>query len=168
MRSNVPLVYQRLYRWSYGSERVKKTLGIIDLICVILTVTIFAFSLVFTGVREASVMTPIRLILSTGIPFVAVSIMRHALDMPRPCKVFELDFLPDKKVGKSFPSRHVFSAFSIGTALCFTTPLLGIFTLVLGVLVSFCRVTLGNHFIRDVVAGALIGIGCSVIGMLIL
>ena len=113
MKNNVPHVYQRLYGWAYGSGRVKKTLGIIDLSCVILVAFAFAFALVFTGVREASFITPIRLIFSTGIPFAAVSVMRHALDIPRPRKVSELDFLPDKKVGKSFPSRHVFSAFSM-------------------------------------------------------
>ena len=94
--------------------------------------------------------------------------MRHVLDLPRPCNVFEIDFLPSKKQGKSFPSRHVFSAFSIGTALCFVALPLGVTTLILGVASAICRVCLGNHFIRDVIAGALIGVGCSVIGMLIL
>lgn len=165
MRSEV---YLELYRRVYGSERVKKTLITLDAVCVALAALSYVFALIFMGVSELSLMTPLRLIISTGVPFLAVSIMRCVMNLPRPCKVLEMDFLPNKKEGVSFPSRHVFSAFSIGTALCFVMLPLGIFVLVLGVICAACRVCLGNHFIRDVVAGATIGVVCSVLGMLIL
>ena len=124
--------YLKLYGYVYGSKRLLATLRVLDLIGVILTALIYAFALIFTGVSEQSLIMPIRLIFSTGIPFLAVSLMRRLLDMPRPCKVFLLDFLPNKKEGESFPSRHVFSVFSIGTALCFVSTLLGIFVLTTG------------------------------------
>ena len=168
MKNNVESAYLRLYRWAYGKGRVTGILNELDVVSVILTAAIYAFALIFTGFSEWSIMTPLRLLLTTGIPFLIVSILRHVLNMPRPCRVFELDFLPSKKQGESFPSRHVFSAFSIGTALCFVIWPLGVLTLALGVAIAMCRVCLGNHFLRDVIAGALIGVGCSLIGMLVL
>ena len=168
MKSNKDCIYTGLYGWAYGSAGVTRLLRAIDIASVLLTASVYLFALIFTAVRDSSFMTPIKLAITTGIPFFAVSLLRHGLDLPRPCNVFELDFLPSKKQGKSFPSRHVFSAFSIGTALCFVALPLGIAALILGVASAICRVCLGNHFIRDVIAGALIGAGCSVIGMLIL
>lgn len=168
MRSDTKSLYLRLYRWAYGRARVTRLLKVLDLACVILTAVIYAFALAFTGLSEWSLWTPLRLIFITGIPFLAVSLLRRFLNMPRPCTVFELDFLPNKRTGESFPSRHVFSAFSIGVALCFVILPLGILTLILGATIALCRVCSGNHFLRDVIAGALIGAGTSVIGMLIL
>ena len=168
MRSDRDCIYARIYRWTYGTARVAKILRALDIACVALTACAYLFALIFKGVSEKSLMTPLRLAIATGVPFLAVSLLRHILDLPRPREVFEIDFLPGKKMGKSFPSRHVFSAFAIGTALCFTILPLGITVLILGFVTAGCRVCLGNHFIRDVIAGALIGTACSVIGMLIL
>lgn len=100
------------------------------------------------------------------IPFLLVSLVRRKINAPRPCELY--DFLPSGKRGVSFPSRHVFSAFAIGTLMLFIFLPLGIMTLVFGVLLGACRAFLGIHFSRDVVAGALIGVVSSLIGALIL
>ena len=168
MKSRNESVYLRIYEWTYSSARRAKTLRILDVSLVALTVLAYAFALIYTGIRDGAIWTPLKMVFVTGAPFVLVSLLRGALDMPRPRDVFKLDFLPSKRLGNSFPSRHVFSAFSIGAALCFVIAPLGVAVLALGVAVASCRVLLGNHFLRDVIAGALIGIGCSVIGMLIL
>ena len=66
--------------------------------------------------------------------------------------------------GKSFPSRHVFSIFVIAVTVFWVWPLPGILVGIAGAILSWCRVAGGVHFPRDVIAGALIGIGCGVIG----
>jgi membrane-associated phospholipid phosphatase len=74
---------------------------------------------------------------------------------------------PKKKGGMSFPSRHAYSAFAIGTALCFESPLLGGILLLFSVLMCFARVLLGIHFLRDVLTGALVGTLSVLIGTFI-
>ena len=104
-------------------------------------------------------------VITLGVPFVLVSILRRVLSFPRP---FEIYGIPAERRGGgcSFPSRHAFSAFAIGTFICFTNVFWGIALLSLGALISVCRVLLGLHFWRDVIAGAVIGILGSLIGVL--
>ena len=104
-----------------------------------------------------------------GVPFLAVSALRRVINAPRPYELY--DFYgepPKKKRGCSFPSRHAYSVFAIGTAACLASPLLGAVLLIFGVLLCTARVLLGIHFIRDVLAGAAIGVVSALIGALII
>jgi membrane-associated phospholipid phosphatase len=102
-----------------------------------------------------------------GAPFVLVTLLRRVIDLKRPYEVYGFYEEPPKdKKGRSFPSRHAFSAFSIGTLALRFLPIAGASVLFCGVLLSVSRVLLGKHFPRDVIAGALIGIATSVLGML--
>lgn len=106
-----------------------------------------------------------------AVSFVAVSLFRKALNAPRPYEVFGLPPVINKSTkGKSFPSRHAFSIFVIGMAFLAACPLpwAGWLILALGICLATVRVLAGVHFPRDVVAGALIGIGCGVLGFWIL
>ena len=160
-------VYLRLYKWAYGSKRITCALRSLDVACVALTVVAYIATVVAVGINAGSLLAPVGLVLTTGVPFVVLSVMRKVINMPRPREVLGQDFLPGKR-GRSFPSRHVFSSFSIGTALCFVCVPAGVIVLAMGALIAACRVALGNHFLRDVIAGALMGACCSIIGMLIL
>ena len=107
----------------------------------------------------------LRLVLTCGVPFVLLSAARHALDLPRPFEVYDLEpLLPRETPGRSFPSRHVFSIFVIGTCFCYLAPRLGGILLALGVVLSALRVLSAVHFERDVLVGAAIGILSGVIG----
>ena len=75
---------------------------------------------------------------------------------------------PKAKRGQSFPSRHVFSVFVIATALMTCNVFLGLALILGGIILSVLRVILGIHFIRDVVAGGIIGIVSGAIGILVL
>lgn len=108
-----------------------------------------------------------RALLVPSFSFVAVSLFRKALNAPRPYEVFGLPPVINKKTkGKSFPSRHAFSIFVIGMTFLATCPLpwAGWLILALGICLAIVRVLAGVHFPRDVVAGALAGIGCGVLG----
>ena len=75
---------------------------------------------------------------------------------------------PKKKKGKGFPSRHVFSLFLITVMSFPVLPILSSVLLILGIALAVSRVLLGIHFLRDVIAGAAIGIASGGIGLLVL
>ena len=80
----------------------------------------------------------------------------------------ELAYLKDRsKLGRSFPSRHVFSAFLIGTLWGMYSPPVCALVILLGVILAVERVLLGIHFIKDVICGAIIGVLSGFIGILI-
>lgn len=101
------------------------------------------------------------------VSFLLLSIIRKSINAKRPYEVFEISpIIPKSTKGKSFPSRHVFSIFVIGTTFLYACPIpaLGIVILVSGVLLAVLRVVSGVHFPRDVIAGSLFGIACAIIG----
>lgn len=107
----------------------------------------------------------VRLVLTCGVSFAAMSLARRALNFPRPYEVYGLPPLLHKETqGKSFPSRHVFSICVIGTSMLYILPPLGVALLILGALLAAARVASGVHFVRDVAAGAVLGVLSAVIG----
>ena len=70
--------------------------------------------------------------------------------------------------GASFPSRHAYSAFVVASAVVFICVPVGAVIALVAVLMCACRVLLGIHFIRDVLAGAIIGVMAGVLGEFLL
>jgi len=104
-----------------------------------------------------------------GVPLVLVSIMRKLISAPRPYELHDFyEKKPKDKKGESFPSRHVFSAFAIGTLAFTVSHFLTLALILVGLALAVSRVLLGMHFIRDVAAGALAGAVCGVLGIIIL
>ena len=157
--------YEKLYESVYSSENRVRLLRAAGLISLFMTVTAYLF---FLGVAfYIGVDMGIKFILITGIPFVLVSILRHIASAPRPYEIFPNfgKYGIRTRGGDSFPSRHVFSAFVIGVAGMLFSAVIGSIVLVLGVAIGACRVLLGIHFLRDVIAGALIGAASGLIGL---
>lgn len=153
----------------YSTKGLPVFLSVFSLFTVALTVSAFIIFLIgsfFLDYRAA-----LGVILICGFPFVIVTLLRRRFNAKRPYEIYDLSSLPGfvekRKSGRSFPSRHVFSAFVIGTTLSFTVPPVGIVLCVFGVGLGACRVLLGIHFIRDVIAGALIGIVSGIVGTLV-
>ena len=156
--------FQRALLRIRGNKRHSAVLRAISYIAAILSVCAFGYLCVTSFLYE-----PIRAlepILICGVPFVAVTVIRKIINAPRPYEIFPLfeGELPKSKKGESFPSRHAFSAFVIGTLTLLTDPFLGIPLLLCALAMSAARVLLGVHFVRDVVAGGAIGIASAVIG----
>lgn len=109
----------------------------------------------------------LRLVLTTFIPFVLLSFFRKLFNFKRPYEVFNITPVLDKDTkGKSFPSRHVFSAFLIASSCLFVNYYYGIFVLILGVLLMYIRVVGGVHFFRDVVCGMILGVSFGILFMI--
>lgn len=111
---------------------------------------------------------PWRAIVVPAVGFVLLSTFRYFVNAPRPYEVFETPSLVIKKTkGKSFPSRHVFSAFIIAFTAFWFYPWLGICLGVCGGFLAISRVLSGVHFAKDVLAGAISGVGLGLIGFLL-
>ena len=152
----------------YNREGLVLFLKGLGLFCTLITVAAFAYVLIASAI--ADILLFVKLVIVTLVPFVGVTVFRHMLRAPRPCELYDMSSLGKRapqKSGKSFPSRHVFSSFVIGTSLCFVEPLIGSLVLLFGITLGACRVLLGYHFLRDVVAGGIIGVVCGTIGMVI-
>lgn len=103
------------------------------------------------------------------VSFLAVSGLRKLIDAERPYEKWQFrPLLHKEKRGESFPSRHVFSVFVIAFAFYYTALPVGIVLTVFGVILAAVRVVGGVHFLRDVLAGAFIGIFAGVLGFFVL
>ncbi len=158
---------ENLLKKVYGSKKLSFALTVASHAIVILSA--LALVPLFWSTAVDSWVRSVQIAAILIVPLVIVSLVRHLINAPRPYELYSFyELAPKSKKGGSFPSRHAFSVFAIGTALCFVHPVLGAVLLALGVLLCVMRVLLGIHFIRDVVAGALTGALSSVIGMLII
>lgn len=106
-----------------------------------------------------------QVLLVPGVSFILVSLSRNYINAPRPYEVLDIAPIIEKNTkGRSFPSRHVFSAFIIATSLYHVSVTVGIAIMVIGIILAIVRVVGGVHFPRDVIAGALLGILLGKIG----
>ena len=111
----------------------------------------------------------LRALLVPAVSFAAVTVFRRIFNAPRPYEKFGLPPAIEKDTaGKSFPSRHVFSVFIIAATIFYVHPSAGILLGLLGVVLAALRVIGGVHEPRDVIAGALAGILCGVLGYYVL
>lgn len=133
----------------------------------IVAVTVLAFAVHLLELFLTDHLLLLETLIITGIPFIALSVMRVLVDAPRPYELLPFyEKRPKDKCGRSFPSRHVFSVFVIGAVIMPSSILLGLVLLLLGACLAVFRVLLGIHFIRDVVAGALMGAVSGAVGLL--
>ena len=155
--------YLRLYQWA---ARRKNLLGLLNRV---LTLGVYAWFfglcawLLFFSPGDL-----LRVVVTCGVPFVGLSLFRRAFNAPRPYEVFGIPpVIPKETKGKSFPSRHVFSIFIIGASSGVLIPWVGALLCCLGIVLAAVRVATGVHFIKDVLAGAIVGLVCGLGGMLL-
>lgn len=157
--------YERVLLRVYEDRRTATVLKVASLSIVAVTVLAFIVRLLELFVSDHLLL--LETLIITGVPFIALSVMRVLVDAPRPYELLPFyEKRPKGKCGRSFPSRHVFSVFVIGAVIMPSSILLGSMLLVLGACLAIFRVLLGIHFIRDVVAGALMGAVSGAVGLL--
>lgn len=150
---------QRYEQWAAplrGRLGVVRALNIVNRGIVVVFYGAFALLLGWACVSDPWRLAP--LIGVTAVGFVAVSFFRRRFNAPRPyecCAIAPL--IARDGAGKSFPSRHAFSAFAIAASWFAASAPIAVVLLVAAGALAVCRVLGGVHFPRDVVAGALIG-----------
>ena len=128
---------------------------------------IFIVFMAFLFITKNAAFT--RILLTTAISFVIVSVFRKIYNRKRPYEIFDAESVIKKdKEGNSFPSRHVFSAFVIAMACLYINIPLGVIMILISTCIAVLRVVGGVHFISDVVVGALVGIVSGIIGLYIM
>ena len=111
----------------------------------------------------------LKLLAVAAVPFLLVSLLRKIINAQRPYELIgDFPRRPKNKSGESFPSRHTFSAFLIATLLLPWSVTIAAALYLLSVMLAVARVLLGIHFVRDVVAGAVIGIVCGAVGIAVI
>lgn len=163
---SVPSDYpERWKRWTKrfrgkGSTKRKQVLRIAGKVLVGFFVALYL--LLAWGCLGATPAAIIAYLVSTGLCFFGMSLFRRWRNEPRPYEVFDLKPLipkADLKSGESLPSRHTFSAFLIATiAAVVFRDFAGVVILLLAAALGTIRVLEGVHFLRDIVAGVVLGI----------
>ena len=156
--------YQKLYEKHAGFYRTHKTAKkLLVLGNYLLTASVFfAYALlilvVFAAKGSAIKEKFFRIVLLPSVCLAFVSILRNIINRKRPYETGGiLPVIPKKKKGHSFPSRHVSSAFVIGTVfLPYCVPA-GTAILLAGILLAYIRFAAGLHYPSDLIAGGVIG-----------
>ena len=110
-----------------------------------------------------------RAILVPGLALGLGTVARTRLDFPRPYEQpgFE-PLVPKGTKGCSFPSRHALCATVLAMVWLYFYPAVGAGMLVVAALICLLRVLTGAHYVRDVLAGAGLGLGFGLVGMWLL
>ena len=89
--------------------------------------------------------------------------LKHLSQRQRPCQIEPhcwSKILPPDKF--SFPSGHTMTAFSIAMVISYFYPSLEGMLLFLALNIAVSRIVLGMHFLSDVLAGMVLGVGLGV------
>lgn len=106
-----------------------------------------------------------RCIVVPAVGFVLLTLLRRAVNAPRPYEKLAIEPLIKKDTrGKSFPSRHTLCMFMIAVTWLVWQPVVGAVLLAASVLMATARVLGGVHFPRDVIAGAAFALVMGAIG----
>jgi undecaprenyl-diphosphatase len=102
-----------------------------------------------------------RLVLITAIGAASALLINQILiliwNRPRPFAVQAANLLLRPSHDPSFPSDHATLAFAVAVGLFLVSKRVGVPALVLAALIGLARVYAGEHYVSDVVGGALIG-----------
>ena len=118
--------------------------------------------------KDASVA---RVLIVPSNSFIILSVFRYMVNRPRPYEKFDMPPVIAKDTkGKSFPSRHVFSAMVIAMTflLASSWSWLGVIFVVVAVLLAMVRVLSGVHYPSDVIAGAGFAVVAAVLGYVVM
>lgn len=133
-------------------------------------ITALAIVLLFFYKKKKAAFILLTAYLSSGI---VVQLLKRTITQPRPSLYFEqisyryahfVNGIETLRSG-SFPSGHTASAFAMATVLvlCLKNKKISLICLSTAVLAGYSRIYLAQHFLQDVIAGAITG---SIFGLL--
>ncbi len=100
----------------------------------------------------------LRTVIVPAVGFIVVTALRASINAPRPYEVMNIPPISHKETkGKSFPSRHAACAAVIAITILHVLPIFGILLCIIALLIGLSRILAGVHFLRDILAGLLLG-----------
>ena len=151
----------------YSMPRACKAMQAVSSAAVFLTA--LALVPIMWGAALISPMSAVKVAVISGVPLLLVTLVRYLVNAPRPYELYDFyEKRPKSREGRSFPSRHAYSSFVLATVAMFIYPALGVILFALGIIICVLRFLLGIHFLRDVAAGALLGVASGMLGVCIL
>ncbi len=159
--------YIRLMDWGNADQkRIRGIYLLNQLVTYIIYIAYPALALYLFMERDKRLW---KIVLVPGVSFLLVSVFRAVYDEKRPYVAFDYKpVIQKEKKGKSMPSRHVFSAMILSAAFFYIVPASGIFMFVCALLMCVGRVLAGVHYPKDVLVGALLGLGMGLVGFYVL
>jgi len=95
-------------------------------------------------------------------------LLKLLIRRPRPCQILpEVHLLQGCSRSFSFPSNHAANVFSIGAYLSYSFRWLLVPALVICLGVGFSRIYVGVHYPSDVAGGAIVGLFCAALLILL-
>lgn len=107
--------------------------------------------------QKAAIVAAAAALLALGINQIVIRLWQR----PRPYVDHPTVLLLHATRDPSFPSDHAAFCFAIATVLVLLSWRTGIWALLFAGVVAFSRVYVGEHYVTDVLAGALIGAACG-------
>ncbi len=162
--------YEEFYRrisatWRTPAKR--KALLTTDRIIVALFAIVFVGTCIGLFIQHDVMVA--RFFVVPALTFVLISIMRVAINEPRPVQTCSINPLVQKdERGKSFPSRHVASATIISCALTAVSIPAGVIAWIGTAILAYARIAEGVHYPRDVVWAIIISLACGLVGFVVI
>ncbi len=162
MRRMQKSFYDALARPFEKSEKRKRGLAMANRVVTVAFYVIYPIMLIILiALRDPRFW---RVLLVPVISFLLITLFRRIVSAKRPYEVWDEPPLIDKETaGRSFPSRHVFSAFIIAMAALWLWIPAGVILIIAGSFLAVVRVIARVHFVRDVVTGAAIAVAVGIV-----
>lgn len=156
--------YKRISEWIREKKVRLRTFTIIYMISPYITMVSYVGIMIYVflcGDNEEM----IRVVTVPLSTFLLCTAIRYLINEKRPYEAMNINPLINKnKEGQSFPSRHVLSATIIAMCGLYVNVTLGIFLLMVSICIAIIRPIAGVHYVKDVMAGMIMGIICGVMG----
>lgn len=146
--------YRKLLRWCRQNKKREKVMTILCKYSPISVMFVYATTLIYLALNDRSKL--LTIIIFPVIALSIITIIRKVYNQPRPVQIYDIDPLIKHHDGESFPSRHTGSATIIAYSMLYVNLYLGILCFLIAIYVGISRIVAGVHFVRDVLAGALI------------
>jgi membrane-associated phospholipid phosphatase len=176
--SSLLLMILSYYFWDIPLARYCRTLNrsIIDIAEIVTTVGITRWYLIASAVlfvfftfiyrKKLQAMRSLFVLVSLSVAGIVLNLIKWLAGRNRPINLFNHGYLGFNYFGvgyefTSFPSGHAQTIFTVATALAILFPRFGIPLFIIAAAVSATRIILTAHYLSDVIAGALVGIICT-------